>query len=131
MRSTVALSPPTDIVRLVRGLGEYAPSRYAVLLKGYGGVTPEQDPQFYRAISAVNYAGQIKTPVLLIHGTDDLLAPPDHSQWMYDALVKAGNPRVKIELLPGLGHAFEEGFLGYRFDKVVELVSQWFAETVK
>ncbi len=131
VRSTVALSPPTDIARLLRGLAEYAPSRYATLLKGYGGVTPEQDPQFYRAISAVNYAGQIKTPVLLIHGTDDLFAPPEHSQWMYDALVKAGNPRVKIELLPGLGHSYEQGFLGYRFEKVVELVSQWFAETLK
>lgn len=131
VRSTVALSPPTDIVRLLRGLAEYAPSRYATLLKGYGGVTPEQDPQFYRAISAVNYAGQIKTPVLLIHGTEDLFAPPEHSRWMYDALVKAENPRVKLELLPGLGHAYEQGFLGYRFDKVVELVSSWFAETLK
>lgn len=130
VRSTVALSPPTDHARYMRGVREYAPSRYAVMLKAYGG-SPEETPDYYHAISAVNYAAQIKTPVLLVHGTGDLLAPHDHSQWMYDALVKAGNPRVKIELLPGLGHWFEDGYGGYRFERVSELVSQWFAETLQ
>ncbi len=130
VRSTVALSPPTDLARYVQGLREYAPSRYALMLKAFGG-TPEEAPEYYHAVSSVKYAGQIKTPVLLIHGRDDLVAPHDHSQWMYDALVKAGNAWVKLELLPGLGHAFEQGFQGYRFDKVVELVSRWFAETMK
>jgi dipeptidyl aminopeptidase/acylaminoacyl peptidase len=95
VRSTVALSPPTDHVRYVRGLREYSPSRYAEMVKSHGG-TPEEAAEYYREISPVTHAARIKTPVLLIHGTLDLIAPHDHSQWMYEALVKAGNPRAKL-----------------------------------
>ncbi len=130
VRSTVALSPLTDNARWIRGLREHNPTQYALSVKRHGG-TPEEDPQYYQAISAVNYAGQIKTPVLLIHGTNDLLAPPDHSQWMYDALVRSENPRVEIQSLPGLGHDFEDSKGFKDTAKVVELVSQWFAETLK
>jgi dipeptidyl aminopeptidase/acylaminoacyl peptidase len=79
----------------------------------------------------VTHAERIKTPVLLVHGTLDLVAPHDHSQWMYEALVKAGHPRAKLELLRGAGHFFEVGFSGYRHDRVVELTTNWFAETLK
>ena len=130
VRSTVALSPPTDHVRYVRGLREYSPSRYAEMVKSHGG-TPEEAAEYYREISAVTYADRIKTPVLLVHGTSDLVAPHDHSQWMYEALVKAGNPRAKLELLRGVGHFFEQAFGGYRYDRVVELTTSWFAETLK
>ncbi|MBI2372023.1 MAG: S9 family peptidase [Deltaproteobacteria bacterium] len=130
VRSTVALSAPTDHVRYVRGLREYAPSRYGEMVKSRGG-TPDEVPEYYREISAVNHASQIKTPVLLIHGTLDLVAPHDHSQWMYDALVKTGNPRVKLEMLPRLGHFFEDTYRPHQFGKVVELASRWFAETLK
>ncbi len=130
VRSTVSLSPLTDNARWVRGLREHAPSLYSLVVKRHGG-TPEEDPQYYLAVSAVNAADQIKTPVLLIHGTDDLAVPPDHSQSMYEALVRAGNPQVKIDLLPGLGHDFEDSKGFKDTAKVVELVSQWFAETLK
>jgi len=130
VRSTVALSPPTDHVRYVRGLREYSPSRYAEMVKSHGG-TPEEAAEYYREISAVTYADRIKTPVLLVHGTLDLVAPHDHSQWMYEALVKAGNARAKLELLRGVGHFFEQAFSGYRYDRVVELTTSWFAETLK
>jgi len=50
---------------------------------------------------------------------------------MYEALVKAGHPRAKLELLLGAGHFFEAGFSGYRHDRVVELTTNWFAETLK
>jgi hypothetical protein len=50
---------------------------------------------------------------------------------MYEALVKAGHPRAKLELLRGAGHFFEVGFSGYRHDRVVELTTNWFAETLK
>jgi dipeptidyl aminopeptidase/acylaminoacyl peptidase len=130
VRSTVALSPPTDHVRYVRGLREYSPTRYAEMVKAHGG-TPEEAAEYYRESSALTYADRIKTPVLLVHGTLDLVAPHDHSLWMHEALVKAGNPRVKLELLRGVGHFFEQGFGGYRYDRVVELTTSWFAETLK
>jgi pimeloyl-ACP methyl ester carboxylesterase len=68
--------------------------------------------------------------VLLIHGVADMVAPPEHSQWMHEALRKSGNTRTRVELLPGLGHFFEEGGGGYRVEKVVGLTCDWFAETL-
>jgi dipeptidyl aminopeptidase/acylaminoacyl peptidase len=130
VRSTVALSSPTDHVRYVRGLREYSPSRYAEMVKSHGRA-PEEAAEYYREISAVTHAARIKAPVLLIHGTLDLIAPHDHSQWMSEALVKAGNPRAKLEPLRGAGHFFEQAFGGYRYDRVVELTTSWFAETFK
>ena len=46
VHSTVALSPPTDHVRYVRGLREYSPSRYAEMVKSHGG-SPEEAAEYY------------------------------------------------------------------------------------
>jgi dipeptidyl aminopeptidase/acylaminoacyl peptidase len=129
VRSTVALSSPIDIARYVRALREYAPTRYELMVTGYGGM-PDDDPDYYRAIAPLTYADRIKTPVLLIHGLADMVAPPEHSQWMHEALRKSGNLRARLELLPRLGHFFEEGGGGYRVEKVVELTVDWFDETL-
>ena len=129
VRSAVALSPPTDHLRYVRGLREYAPSRYGEIARAHGG-TPEDAADYYREVSALTHAERIKMPVLLVHGTLDLVAPHDHSQWMYDALVKAGNTRAKLELIPGAGHFFERAFGGYVTGDVLNLAAKWFAETL-
>jgi len=129
VRSTAALCAPTDYARWTRGIEHYAPSVYSSAIKRFGG-TPDEDPQYYRAISPVTYASQITTPVLLVQGGSDLRTPADHAQWMYDALVGAGHPHVRLEMLPGLGHAFEDGAGGYGFDAVIAVVSRWFAETL-
>ena len=129
VRSTVALSPPVDIARYVRTLRDYAPTRYELMVAGYGG-TPDDDPDYYRTIAPLTYADRIKTPVLLIHGLADMVAPPEQSRWMHEALLKSGNTRARLELLPGLGHFFEEGGGGYRVEKVVELTVDWLDETL-
>ncbi|HLW60050.1 MAG TPA: prolyl oligopeptidase family serine peptidase [bacterium] len=128
VRSTVAMNAPTDYARWTRGIQHYAPGEYRSAITRYG-ATPDDDPHYYQAISPITYAGRIKTPVLLVQGGNDLRTPADHAQWMYDALVEAGNPRVRLEVLPGLGHAFEADG-GYGFEKVVALVHQWFADTL-
>ena len=129
VRSTVALSPPVDIARYVRTLRDYAPTRYELMVTGYGG-TPDDGPDYYQAIAPLTYAGRIKTPVLLIHGLANMVAPPEHSQWMHEALRKSGNLRARLELLSGRGHFFEEGGGGYRVDKIVGLTVDWFDETL-
>jgi dipeptidyl aminopeptidase/acylaminoacyl peptidase len=100
------------------------------MVTGYGG-TRDDDPDYYQAIAPLTCADRIKTPVLLIHGMADMVAPPEHSQWMYEALRKSGNVRVRLELLPGRGHFFEEGGDGYRVDAVVRLTIDWFDQTLK
>ena len=129
IRSTVALAPPVDIAQYVRALREYAPTRYELMVTGYG-ATPEDDPEYYRAIAPVTYADRLKTPVLLIHGLGDMIAPPEHSRWMYEALRRSGNACARLELLPGLGHFFEDGGSGYRVERVSELTVNWFDDTL-
>ncbi|HXQ52571.1 MAG TPA: prolyl oligopeptidase family serine peptidase [Stellaceae bacterium] len=129
VRATVCLAGPTDHVRMVNGLKAYAPSRHAEMIHSHGG-SPEEAPDYYRAISAVNHAAAIKVPVLLVYGTLDLVCPHDHGIWMRDALVAAGNARSRLEVIPGMGHFFEQGFGPYLFDRIVALAAGWYAETL-
>jgi dipeptidyl aminopeptidase/acylaminoacyl peptidase len=61
VRSTVALSAPTDHLRYVRGLREYAPSRYAEMVKAHGG-SPEDLAEYYREVSALTHAAGSRPP---------------------------------------------------------------------
>lgn len=126
--SVVALMPPVDLVRAVRPLREYAPTRYQALIGGLG--TPEEAPEVYGALSALNYADRIRVPVLLVAGAQDLHAPPDHSVWMRDALVAAGHNEVRLEVLEGVGHFFERMYSGYLFDTVAGLAADWLERTL-
>jgi len=122
--AVAALGSPIEIGRYVTALRDYAPARYAAMVAGYG-ATPEEDPDYYRLISPLTYAAAMKAAVLLIHGTADLIAPHQHSQWMHEALLKAGNTRCTFELIAGMGHFFEMGMQGYHFDSVAGLVGTW------
>jgi pimeloyl-ACP methyl ester carboxylesterase len=46
--------------------------------------------------------GQIKCPVLIVHGEQDLLIPPSNA-----ALLKRGIPRAEVYMIPNAGHAFQ------------------------
>jgi uncharacterized protein len=130
VRSTVALNSPIDIARYVSALKAHARSRYDLMVRGYGG-GPESDPEFYRAISPITYADRLTTPVLLIHGEADLIAPQEHSTWMRDALIKAGNLRASLQLVPSMGHFFEVGLKGYLFDDIVRRCTDWLVATLR
>lgn len=127
--ASVAFGAPTDVSGYVRGLRDYAPSRYRLMVNGYG-ATPEEDPQYYESISPLHYAARLGTPVLLVHGADDLLSPQEHSERMYEALLAAGNHRARLEIVEGMGHFFEIGSERFGFDLVTRIVLNWLAETL-
>jgi len=127
-RSVVAMAGPTDYDHWARGIQHYSPAAYAASIKRYG-VAPDEDPEYFRIISPLTYVKQIKVPVLIMNGASDFVTPRDHAQWMYDALIEAGHPHVRLEILPGLGHYFET-YEGFGFAKVAEMVGQWFDETL-
>jgi dipeptidyl aminopeptidase/acylaminoacyl peptidase len=129
IRAVVALGPPIDIARYVKALKDYAPARYRTMVAGYG-ATPDEDPDYYRQISPLTYATTLKAAVLLVHGTADLIAPHQHSQWMHDALLEAGNARSSIELVSDMGHFFEMGMQGYHFGHVAGLVGSWLSKVL-
>lgn len=129
VQSTVALCPPIDIARYMNGLRMHSPSRFETLVAGYG-ASPQEDPSYFAKISPLTYAARITTPVLLVHGAYDMIAPKENSEWMLAALIRSGNACARMEVIEGAGHFFEERFGGYRFAEVLRLILPWLDETL-
>jgi dipeptidyl aminopeptidase/acylaminoacyl peptidase len=129
VRSVVALQPVTDLGGYVKATRDYAPLRYERLAQGLDG-SPEQQPETYAELSPLNLADRIRVPVLLVAGTMDLHSPMEHSMWMRDALVAAGNRDVQLESLDGVGHFFERMYSGYAHDTISDLTVSWLARTL-
>ncbi len=64
---------------------------------------PEEDADFFRAISPVNFAAAIDVPVLLVQGRQDRTVPPRQARAMFDALKAAGNEPAML-WLKNTGH---------------------------
>ena len=129
VRSVVALAPPTEFSSYVKAMRYLSPQRHEGMIASMGG-TEDAEPARYAEISALLYADRIKVPVLLVCGTQDLHAPLEHSQWMYEGLVDAGNAECRLEVLDGVGHFFEKMYAGYQFDRIVELSAGWLMQTL-
>jgi dienelactone hydrolase len=61
-----------------------------------------------KPISPIRLAAQADAPVLLVHGRDDSIVPPEQSQAMEKALRRAGKP-VELLLLDGEDHWMSQG----------------------
>ena len=61
-------------------------------------------PQARRAASPVTYVDQIVTPLLLIHGENDLRVPLNHAHALRRAMRRAGKPVPELVLLKNEGH---------------------------
>ncbi len=75
--------------------------------EAYFGVTPYENPQLYRKMSAMTYINQVKTPTLIVYGAEDRRVPPAQGQEFYIALKKIGVP-VEFVTYPREGHGFRE-----------------------
>jgi dipeptidyl aminopeptidase/acylaminoacyl peptidase len=129
LRAVVEAGAPIDLALNVRRFATYAPSRHNLLSQWLGG-TPDEVPDRYEPLRAITYADRIHQPVLLIHGTADMTPPQDEGVRMAEALVAAGNSRVRLELVPNMYHNFSQGVQGYLFDQVASLVGDWLAEVL-
>jgi acetyl esterase/lipase len=78
-------------------------SGYTYWLKAIG--DPDKDEDKLRAVSPLRLVNRIKAPVLLIHGTDDIIVPVGQSRAMKKALDKAGMKTELIEV-EREGHSF-------------------------
>ena len=76
---------------------------YIYWLKAIG--DPDKDAQRLREVSPLAQAASIRIPVLLIHGTDDLIVPIMQSKAMKRALDKSGRP-TELITLKGEGHSY-------------------------
>ena len=65
---------------------------------------PWDDWQFMLERSPIFYAGQSKTPLLILHGQDDPRVDPGQSHELYRHLKLRGEAPVRLVLYPGEGH---------------------------
>ncbi|MCL2565934.1 MAG: prolyl oligopeptidase family serine peptidase [Defluviitaleaceae bacterium] len=77
----------------------------------------DEAPEKYIARSAVNWADEIDTPLLLIHGSLDDTVPVSHSKRIYDKMRAAGRD-VELKIYEDLGHSvfYYEGAIEYAID---------------
>ena len=80
--------------------------------------TPERNPAAYRAVSPINYLGNVTAPVMLHHGTADTTVASSASVAIADGLERAGK-QVTLHLYPGGGHTLTGGAAERYFDRTL------------
>ena len=107
IKAVVAYSPITDFPRWYdSGQSGLSPTRVLVELARWqlrvdsGAPNHEEFERMLRLASPLYMAEYVRAPVLLVHGADDKLAPPEESERMADAL-KAAGVTTKLVVVPG------------------------------
>lgn len=85
----------------------------------------EQNPEFWKGVSAVNYLDNIKAPVMLHQGTDDPDVPVEWSRELVEGLKNAGKEATYFEY-PDEGHLFLS-----TFDTMIKRSADFFDEKLK
>ncbi len=73
------------------------------------------DYQFYLERSPIFYAGQGKTPLLILHGKEDTRVNPGQSYELYRHLKTRTDTPVRLVLYPGEGHGNRKATARYDF----------------
>ena len=69
--------------------------------------------------NASDRLGQIKCPVLIVHGDKDLLIPPDNAH-----LLKNHIPQAEMFMIPNAGHAFQAADPAGIHQRIVQFLRQ-------
>ena len=91
---------PTDLATWYKN----TPSSRGMLLAILGG-TPVEKPEAYRAASPVTFVGDVRTPILIVHGDSDAAVPISQALELASLLRKA-NKRFDLVLIKGGDHGF-------------------------
>ncbi len=67
--------------------------------------------------NALDRLGQIKCPVLIVHGDKDVLVPPENAH-----LIKARIPQAEMFMIPNAGHAFQAADLVGIHQRIVQFL---------
>ncbi len=86
------------------------------LKRAFGNTEAEQ-----HAMSPINHVEKLDLPIALAAGARDRRCPPEHTEAMRDALVKAGNPPEEVIIQSGEMHGF------YKVDNRVKLYTSMLA----
>ena len=84
--------------------------------------SPEENPDFWNAISATTFLPEISGPLQLHHGTADTSVPPVLSQLLYEQMLAVGKPAEYYEY-EGDNHNISESF-GDAMYRTIEFFDQ-------
>ena len=93
-----------------------------------GGRTPWNEPQYFTDHSPLYAAGNVNTPLLLLHGASDANVTPGESYEMFTALQVQGKP-VEMVTFAGEDHGIAgqwENYVGHR-----TMMLEWFDRWLK
>ena len=122
-RAAVIGAPVTNLVSM------YGQTDIAVSFgeRQWGGL-PQDNFDHYVERSPLSYADRVTTPVLLLHGEDDIRVPISQSEEFYVALKRRGKT-VEFARFPGCSHLFlRSGHASLRkeyYDRSVAWLQQW------
>ena len=122
-RAAVIGAPVTNLVSM------YGQTDIAVSFgeRQWGGL-PQENFDHYVERSPLTYADRVTTPVLLLHGEDDIRVPISQSEELYVALKRRGKP-VEFARFPGCSHLFlRSGHATLRkeyYDRSIAWLQRW------
>ncbi len=89
------------------------------------GVTPWEDPAYYREISPLTYADRIRTPLLIQHSERDLRTTVGQAEALFTVLRSKKRP-VRLMRVPGETHELTRSGTPYRRAENLIQVRDWF-----
>ena len=117
LRAVAALYPPSDLRRLDeaerRGLG------IGGAVSAFVGAEPEAQPARWQQASPVEWIHSSLPPVLLLHGTRDILVPASQSTRLAERLAAAGVAH-RLEIVDEAPHGFDRVAPGERALRLIE-----------
>jgi dipeptidyl aminopeptidase/acylaminoacyl peptidase len=117
-RCAISWAGPTDLRAMLRHSERgFAARRYFRQFRNQIVGEPEVD---LAAISPVRHAQRLRVPLLIAHGKDDAVVPPEQGERMIRALKAARVPNVEPVLYPKSGHDFDDADEREDFLKRVE-----------
>jgi dipeptidyl aminopeptidase/acylaminoacyl peptidase len=85
--------------------------------------SPQQNPQFWRGISADQHFDRVTEPVLMHHGRLDDVCPPDWATHSARAMERAGVD-VTLRWYDDQGHTFDDAALGSALRRSLRFLEQ-------
>jgi len=89
------------------------------------GFTAQERPDFFMEKSPIQYASKIKTPLLLVHGKDDLRVPLGQAEELFMAL-KLLQRSVRLAIFLGEHHGLAQGGRPSHRVERLRLIRDWF-----